>query len=65
MAGVGEIVTRRLTEFTPDQLEKIEVAYGANGFVIPEEWNEHKINYQSHIAYASQYAAQFQHFVTQ
>jgi len=41
MQRIGEAATTRLGELNRAQLDKIECAYGACGFVIPEEWVNH------------------------
>merc|ERR1712094_127764 len=41
MQKIGEAASMRLQEYTRDDLEKIECAYGAHGFVIPDEWVNH------------------------
>jgi hypothetical protein len=40
MKKIGEVTTNRLYEFTKEQLEQIETAYGASGFEVPPEWIE-------------------------
>lgn len=40
MKKIGDITTFRLAKFSVQQLEKIQCAYGACGFDVPDEWLE-------------------------